>query len=128
METREMTKRAATIRADLYELVMARLFEKGVDNLLDFNRKYATPKNMHPAVFDEPLCPFVNCLCPDDLCWLPAGHVGADDGYHITGTVAFDYALKWSYGKTDMAPVGTSRHDLIQRGAKLMRERFPDDG
>ena len=117
-----MTKRAATIRADLYELVMARLFEKGVDNLLDFHRKVGDIAEL----FDEPLCPFVNCLCPDDLCWLPAGHVGSAEGYHITGTVAYDYALRWQYGKTDMAPVGTSRYDLIQRGAVLMNERFPE--
>jgi hypothetical protein len=114
METREMTKRATTIRTDLYELVMARLFEKGVDNLLDFHRKVGDIAEL----FDEPLCPFVNRLCPEDLCYLPAGHVGSADGYHITGTTAFDYAIKWKY--RDMAPVGTSRHELIQRGAKLM--------
>ena len=116
-----MTRHAATIRTALYELVTARLFDKGFDSLFDYQKA-----NNHAELFDEPLCPFVNCLCPNDLCWLPAGHVGSDEGYHITGTVAYDYALRWQYGKTDMAPVGTSRYDLIQRGAVLMNERFPE--
>jgi hypothetical protein len=118
MEEGQMTKHAATIRADLYELVTARLFEKGVDSLLDFSRKVGDVAEL----FDEPLCPFVNRLCPDDLCYLPAGHVGSKEGYHITGTTAYDYAIKWGFGKKDMAEVGTSRGALIQMGAKLQRD------
>jgi hypothetical protein len=107
-------KQARTIRTELYELVTRRLFEKGCDSLLDFQRKYN-----YAELFDEPLCPFINRLCPDDLCYLPAGHVGTEEGYHITSTIAYNYAEKFRYGKTDWAPVGTSRESLISMGAKL---------
>lgn len=114
-----MGMHAATIRAKLEQLIERRLHDKGCDSLLDFSRKYATPDNYHPELFDEPLCPMVNRLCPDDLCYLPAGHVGTTEGYHITGTVAYTWAEKWHYGVKDMAEVGTSRSDLINLGYRL---------
>lgn len=70
------------------------------------------------AVWPEPLCPLVNPLCPDDLCWLPAGHVGTDEGYHILGTTAYSWAERMIFKGSVMlmAPVGTSREDLVSLG------------
>jgi hypothetical protein len=76
-------------------------------------------------LFDEPLCPFVNVLCPDDLCFLPAGHVGSDKDFHITGTVAYDYAIQW--GIPEYMEPGTSRSDLIRRGARLAQQMRLDE-
>lgn len=115
-----MAKNARTIRTELYELIEARLFEMDCDSLLGFSRK-------HPGeeLFPEPLCPFVNRLCPDDLCYLPAGHSGAKEGYHITGTTAYDHAERWKYGKTDNGPVGVTRQELISMGHKLQNLDSP---
>jgi hypothetical protein len=106
---------AKTIRTNLYELVTKRLFEKDCESLLDHHRKFGSQTEL----FDEPLCPFINRLCPDDLCYLPAGHDGTKEGYHITGTVAYNYAEKFGYGKTDMGAAGSSREELIHMGVKL---------
>ena len=110
-----MGKAAKTIRPELERLVRARLAEKGCESLLDHHRKFGG----NAELFDEPLCPFINRLCPDDLCYLPAGHPGTTERYHITGTVAYNWAEKWPYARTDMAPSGTTREELISMGWKL---------
>jgi hypothetical protein len=110
---KKVTKsQAQRIRAELFRLVDDRILEAGCDSLMDFQRKHGR------ELFPEPLCPFTNRLCPDDLCYLPADHVGTKEGFHITGTVAYDYAVQWAHG-ADLAPVGTSRGELIKLGSRL---------
>jgi hypothetical protein len=56
--------------------------------------------------FPEPLCTFVNPLCPEDLCYLPYDHVG-------------------SKKFPSLMPAGTERKKLISVGWKIQREWFP---
>jgi hypothetical protein len=105
--------RERQIREHLFRLVDNRLIEVGVASMYDYQRKFP-----NRGLFDPPLCPFFNRLCPDDLCYLPANHVGTEEGFHITGTCSYDYAVKWAFGD-DLAPVGTSRRKLIEMGARL---------
>lgn len=107
---------AKSIREKLFRLVDNRLITKDCESLFDYQRKYPGQ-----PLFPGPLCPFVNRLCPDDLCYLPAAHPGTPQGFHITGTVAYDYAVQWSYGD-DMMPIGTSRQKLMERGARLQAQ------
>jgi hypothetical protein len=74
---------------------------------------------------DWPQCPMINPQCPDDLCILPAGHVGTAEGYHVLGTTAYSAAekfpLEW------MRPEGTSIEDLYNEGWRIQEELFPSD-
>lgn len=106
-------KREAQIREHLFRLVDNKIIASGCTSLFDYQRKFA-----NRGLFDPPLCTFINRLCPDDLCYLPADHIGTEEGFHITGTVAYDYAVKWGFGD-DLAPAGTSRQKLISLGARL---------
>jgi hypothetical protein len=105
--------KAKKIREELFRLVDNALLELDCDSFMELHRK-------HPnrSLFPDPLCPFINRLCPDDLCFLPADHVGTKEGFHITGTVSYDYAVQWGH-KDDLAPVGTTRRKLINLGARL---------
>lgn len=106
-------KREREIREHLFRLVDNRLIESGATSMMDYVRKFPNRR-----FFQGPLCPFINRLCPDDLCYLPANHIGTEEGFHITGTCSYDYAVKWAFGD-DLAPVGTSRRKLIEMGARL---------
>lgn len=112
--------KAAKIREDMFKLVDNRLIQLGYDSLMEFHRA-----NIDKELFDAPLCPFVNVLCPDDLCYLPAGHVGSAQDFHITGTVAYDYAVRW--GIPEYMEPGTSRSALIHRGARLAQQMRLDE-
>lgn len=121
-------KNADVIRGALHKLVGERLLELDVDNFVDYGRRYPD----RDELFDGELCTMINPACPSDLCYLPYGHKGADKGYHITGTVAYDCAVKFD-GFT-CAPEGTSRDRLVTLGwrqARLIEEienkrRVPD--
>jgi hypothetical protein len=102
-----------TITKTLNRLVENQIAKYGCQSLLDFQRQYP-----NKDLFDEPLCPFINRLCPEDLCYLPADHVGTEEGYHITGTTAYDDAHRWHY-KSDLGVVGASRRELISLGSRL---------
>src|SRR5262245_48914679 len=115
-----MAKQARTIQNQLRNLVEMRIWQRGCDSLMEFQRKFPDRE-----LFDAPLCPLINPGCPDDLCYLPAGHVGTEEGFHITGTTAYDSAIKWVHG--ELAPVGTSRSELIRHGAVLAKVLWPDD-
>jgi len=76
--------------------------------------------------FPEPLCTFVNPLCPEDLCYLPYDHVGSKWGYHVLGTTNYSYAEKFDTKKfPSLMPAGTERKKLISVGWKIQREWFP---
>ena len=109
-----MGSHATTIRRNLNRLIENQIARQGCKSLFEFNQRHPDKE-----LFDEPLCPFANRLCPTDLCYLPAGHVGTEQGYHITGTTAYDDAFKWHFGKTDMQEVGMTRRELIQKGADI---------
>lgn len=72
-----------------------------------------------------PQCPLVNPNCPDDLCILPAGHVGTAEGYHVLGTMAYTEAGKFSMEL--MMPVGTDAQVLCQEGWRRADIMFPRD-
>jgi hypothetical protein len=115
-----MAKQKKTIQRELAKLVELRLYQLGYESLFDFMQHSGRAE-----LFDDPLCPLVNPACPDDLCYLPAGHIGTEEGYHITGTVAYSDAVKFE--GFDMAEVGTSRHDLVDKGRHLASILFPGD-
>jgi hypothetical protein len=106
--------RERQIREHLFRLVDNRIIESGAASLMDYQRKFPGQRLFKGG----PLCPFINRLCPSDLCYLPANHLGTEEGFHITGTCAYDYAVRWAFGD-DLAPVGTSRRKLIDMGARL---------
>ena len=58
-------------------------------------------------------CPMINPICPGDLCILPAGHPGAEDGIHVLGTDPYDQAFKYNF---PLAPYGTSDRELVRLG------------
>ena len=97
----------AKIRFNLESLVQRRLWELDCDSLLQFHRKYPDRDNL----FDGELCTLVNPACPDDLCYLPYGHIGTKEGYHILGTVSYAHAERFKDFK--LAPEGTDRAHLI---------------
>jgi hypothetical protein len=103
-------KQARTIRRELTRLVEDRMAELGID--------WLGVIKLHGELWPEPLCPLVNPLCPDDLCYLPAGHVGTEEGYHILGTMPYSQAgrLICKGSVMLMAPVGTPRPDLMKLG------------
>jgi hypothetical protein len=96
-----------TIRADIEKLVERRLRELGETSVYEASRK-------HGGVFTEPLCTYINPLCPDDLCYLPYGHAGCNTGWHVTGTTPYSNAIRWGF--KEMAPLGTTREELIELG------------
>jgi hypothetical protein len=106
-------ERAESIRVKMYRLVDNQILSHHCTSLFDFHQR-----SMNGSLFDEPLCTFVNRLCPDDLCYLPYGHIGSRQGYHITGTVSYEYAVRWEDG-LNMMPAGASRSDLIRMGSRL---------
>ena len=112
--------RATKIRAELERLVERQIHERGADSLMDFRRKH------QGELFPDPLCPFINMLCPNDLCYLPAGHVGTVEGFHITGTCAYDYATRWEDGDC-LGPVSASRYTLVNLGAARARQMRLDE-
>jgi hypothetical protein len=79
---------------------------------------------LQDVTLGKPRCPMVNYLCPDDLCILPAGHLGADENIHILGTDPYDQAER--YPDFRQAEWGTSDHDLIQFGWVEQQRRFPE--
>lgn len=95
------------IRRDIQQLVEGRMAELGIASWLDVVR-------MDGELFDGDLCPLINPGCPDDLCYLPAGHVGSSTGYHVTGTTAYHHALYWPHNS--LAAPGTSREMLVTFG------------
>jgi hypothetical protein len=105
--------RPESIRLQLGKLVRAEMHRQGVEAVY----------KMGP--FEGDLCTMINPLCPNDLCYLPYGHVGTDEGYHVTGTVPYDNAEKFK--DFDMAPKGTSRDDLTTMGWDQARELFGED-
>jgi len=114
-----MPKHKKTIQAALHRLVEERLIELDVDNFVDYGRKYPE----RAALFDGELCTLVNPACPTDLCYLPYGHIGAIEGYHITGTVSYAYAIK--FDGFVCAPEGTPRARLVHLGwrqAKMIED------
>lgn len=122
MGLRKLTAaREQKLRRDMELLVERRLRELDCDSLYQHSQKYG---HDHP-LFDEPLCPLVNPGCGDDLCYLPADHVGTKEQYHITGTTSYSSAIQWDLA--EMAPVGTSRVELIRLGWKLQRELRLDE-
>lgn len=102
----------AELRRQMGYLVEDRLMELGCTSFVDMNRKYGYDRSL----FDGELCTLVNHLCPDDLCYLPYGHIGAKEGYHILGTVNYSYAERMEF---PMAPEGTSRSALITCAARM---------
>ena len=108
-------KDSEVIREALHRLVAERLLELDVEGFVDYGRKYPERESL----FDGDLCTLINPACPDDLCYLPYGHKGADKGYHITGTVSYNYAIQFEF--SDLAPQGTSRDRLITLGARRAR-------
>ena len=60
---------------------------------------------------DRRRCPLVNPLCPDDFCVLPAGHVGAAEGWHWLQTSGA--AIKVSSAMW-LGPKGSTRAHLMQ--------------
>jgi hypothetical protein len=119
-EHRTMAKQKRTIQRELELLVEMRVYQLGYDSLFDFMQH-----SKRSELFDEPLCPLIVPGCPTDLCFLPAGHPGTDEGYHITGTTAYDAAIQ--HADPELAPVGTSRSELVKRGAAKARILWPDD-
>jgi len=72
-----------------------------------------------------PQCPLINPMCPDDLCVLPAGHVGTEHGYHVLGTTMYSQAER--YPKDWLVYPGTSKEALIRMGWERQQRMFPDD-
>lgn len=70
-----------------------------------------------------PQCPLVNPNCPDDLCILPAGHVGTAEGYHVLGTMAYTDAGKFSMEA--MMPEGTDAGALYTEGVRRAEVLWP---
>jgi hypothetical protein len=70
-------------------------------------------------------CPLINPLCPDDLCVLPSGHVGTSEGYHVTGTMAYNQAEK--FPMEWLKPEGSRIQFLMQEGWRVADIMFPDD-
>jgi hypothetical protein len=104
-------KQARTIRRELTRLIEDRMAELRID--------WLGVIDLHGELWpDETLCPLVNPLCPDDLCFLPAGHIGTEEGYHILGTMRYTQAdrLVRKGSIMTMAPVGTTRSDLMKLG------------
>lgn len=103
------------IRSSLEHLVEERLAELGCDSFVSLHRKHRDRENL----FDGELCTLVNPACPDDLCFLPYGHIGTKEGYHILGTVAYNHAIRFK--GFPMAPEGTPRWALIRAGSRIAR-------
>lgn len=61
-----------------------------------------------------PQCPLVNPLCPSDLCILPRGHVGTEQGYHVLGTTPYTDAERWP--KDWYVPELTTVRALVEEG------------
>lgn len=97
------------IRLDISNLVENRMRELELD-WLGVSRRRA-------ELFDGPLCTMVNPGCPEDLCYLPYDHVGSLDGFHVTGTTSYDYAIHWP--NAGLAPVDTPRKELVHLGYEL---------
>jgi hypothetical protein len=72
---------------------------------------------------DNPRCTLVNPACPDDLCILPAGHVGTEEKVHILGTDRYSEAVRYDF---PMAPPGTDDEELVRLGWEEQFRRFPD--
>ena len=74
-------------------------------------------------------CPLVNPLCPSDLCVLPAGHDGTEEGYHVLGTDNYTLAQRYIAARSlfIMMPVGTTDEALIERGWEIQHEHWPED-
>jgi hypothetical protein len=70
-------------------------------------------------------CPLINPMCPDDLCVLPAGHVGTTEDYHVTGTMSYGQAEK--FPREWMRPEGSNPQFLMQEGWRVADIMFPDD-
>jgi hypothetical protein len=70
-------------------------------------------------------CPYVNPLCPDDLCFLPYGHEGFDIGVHMLGTTP----EPMEFGFKDLHPWGpkATPEALVQEGWRQQHIHWPDD-
>lgn len=107
-----MPRHAKTIRREISAYIEDAIRDQGV---------------LYPnVVFPGDPCPLVNPLCPDDLCILPAGHPGTDDGYHVLGTTNYDYAERFVHEPFKMLPVGTTKDELIAEGDRVARELWPE--
>lgn len=71
-------------------------------------------------------CPLVNPLCPDDLCVLPLGHVGTEQGYHLLGTDAYDDPLKLTKRSVLYLEGPLPKEKLVKLGWKRQKELFRD--
>lgn len=98
------------IRRAIANLVETRMFD------LDVDAVFKLPK----PPFDGPICPLVNPLCPQDLCWLPRDHVGTPERYHVLGTTAYDSAER--FPKDWLRPKLTTADQLIKAGGDLARQ------
>jgi hypothetical protein len=108
-----VARHKTTVRREIEHWVDEQIRAQGVQGIYWVDRE------------DWPQCPLVNPMCPDDLCILPAGHVGTEEGYHVLGTTAYTAAekfpLEW------MMPVGTSVQVLCQEGWRQQEAKFPRD-
>lgn len=69
-------------------------------------------------------CPYVNPLCPNDLCFLPYGHPGMWDGVHMLGTSAEPSVMQHK----GLHPLGQHVHknELWDLGWRRQHEMFPE--
>lgn len=106
-------RQAATIRRSIERWVDEQISAQGVKGIYWVDRS------------TWPQCPLVNPMCPNDLCILPAGHDGTEEGYHVLGTTPYNHAYK--YPLEWMMPVGTNAQVLQQEGWRRSDVMFPRD-
>jgi hypothetical protein len=67
-------------------------------------------------------------MCPDDLCVLPGGHVGTEEGWHILGTTPWDNPIRVT--KRSVMFLHPDGGDdpivLVREGAAVARRLWPD--
>lgn len=104
-----MPKTRIQVRRAIAELVESRMFDQGVTRLSEVR-------------FEGELCPLINPMCPEDLCYLPRDHVGTKENFHVLGTTAYDCAEKWP--REWLQADHPTRDELIQRGWDEAERRF----